>query len=70
MKILVCDKCFEEEGKKEEARYIRVLITSFDFNTKKYQYNFSFYLKKALCSKHLVILQLHIKNFLENEGLL
>jgi len=70
MKILICDKCMEEEKKIEEARYIRVLITSFDFNKKKYHYNFSFNIKKALCPKHLVLLQLHIKNFLENEGLL
>ena len=70
MKILICDKCIEEEGKKEEARYVRILITTRDFDTNKYKYNFAFSIKKALCPKHLVLLQLHIKNFLENEGLL
>jgi hypothetical protein len=70
MKILICDICKEEEKKIEEARYVRILITTRDFNTKKYSYNFAFNIKKTLCPKHLVLLQLHVKNFLENEGLI
>jgi len=70
MKILVCDKCIEEEKRKEEAEHVRILITTFDFVKKKYKYDFSFYLKKALCSKHRVLLQNRLKQFLQNEGLL
>jgi hypothetical protein len=67
MKILICDKCMEEEKKMEEARYVKVLITTYDPITKKHKYNFSISVKKSLCAKHLVLLHIHLKQFLENE---